>query len=76
MKIKRKENDDLVKFSSLSMGDVFEYEGNLCVKCNYVIDRQNDETYNCLTLDDGFLFCVDDKDLVKPYPNAKLVLED
>lgn len=76
MIIERKENDGLVKFSNLSMGDVFEYERDLFVKCNYVIDRQNDETYNCLTLDDGFLFCVDDKDLVKPYPNAKLVLED
>ena len=29
MKIERKENDDLVKFSSLSVGDVFECEGGL-----------------------------------------------
>lgn len=76
MIIERKENDDLVKFSSLSMGDVFEYERDLYVKFDYVIDRQDGETYNCLTLDNGFLFCVDDRDLVKPYPNAKLVLED
>jgi len=76
MKIERKENDDLVKFSSLSMGDVFEYEGNLYVKSDYVIDRQDDEAYNCLSLHNGFLFCVDDTDLVKLYPNAKLVLGD
>ena len=50
--------------------------GDLYVKSDYVVDRQDDEAYNCLALDDGFLSCMNDRDLVKHYPNAKLVLED
>lgn len=31
---------------------------------------------NCVSLEDGYRKCIDDSFLVKPYPNAKVVLED
>lgn len=76
MKIEKKENNNLVKFGSLKTGDVFEDEGDLYVKNEEIIDRRNDNEYNSLNLIEGCLYFYSDKDMVKPHPNAKLVLED
>ncbi len=76
MKIERKEDSGLVEFGSLKCGDVFEVEGELYIKSEYIMDRKNDYEYNCIILEDGFLYGLADTDKVKHYPNAKLVLED
>ena len=76
MKIERKEDSYLVEFGSLKCGDVFEDEEMLCIKSEEIIDRRDDNEYNSLDLIDGYLHFYSDKDMVKPHPNAKLVLED
>ena len=78
MKIERKESG-LVEFGSLKCGDVFEIDGSkkIWVKTrNFNMDRYPKEPcINCTTID-GEHGLVKDVALVKPYPNAKVVLED
>ena len=76
MKIEVKENNDLVEFGSLKCGDVFEDEEMLCIKSEEIIDRRDDNEYNSLDLIEGYLHFFSGRDMVKPHPNAKLVLED
>ena len=72
MKIERKESNGLVEFGSLNCGDVFEVGVDILIKMPY--DNQSDSDSVNITRN-----CLDncgDKLKVKPYPNAKLVLED
>ena len=77
MKIERKESG-LVEFGSLKCGDVFEYvnDNDIFVKSIDIMDRKDDELYNCVLLENGRLGYFPPDYVVKPYHNAKLVLED
>lgn len=76
MRIERKKSN-LVEFSSLKIGDVFEEDGYTLIKSECIVDRgANNDEYNCLSLDDGYLHHCEPTDKVKHRPDAKLVLED
>lgn len=76
MKIERKENSELVEFGSLKCGDVCEIDDfGIWIKT----ERKNEvglKNVTCLNLTNGEFGLVEDNRLVKPYPNAKLVLGD
>ena len=77
MKIERKENKGLVEFGSLKCRDVFEDIRDNCVWMK--IDLSDIFGYgdvNCISLEDGDREYILDSTKVKPYPNAKVVLED
>ena len=85
MKIERKNNNKWVEFGNLKRKDVFEDKYNhiwMKIDLSLVLDNINYRsdgvgTYmNCVSLEDGYRKCIDDSFLVKPYPNAKVVLED
>ena len=72
MKIERKESNGLVEFGSLKCGDVFVLSDDLFMK----LDNYNTNN-NAVFLPKGQCINIIDKSLkVKPYSNAKLVLED
>lgn len=75
MKIERKENSGLVEFGSLKCGDVFSMveKGEELIFFKFEI---NDDCDNAVCLDNCDRWCFDSEELVKHYPNAKLVLED
>ena len=77
MKIERKEDSGFVEFGSLKCGDVFEVDGDyVFIKTIAITNRKDDEPYNCAVLNDGQLGYFPSDYKVKPYPNAKLILED
>ena len=79
MKIERKENNEIVEFGSLKCGDVFTIEGSYGLFYTYIKTTNVENkygTYNCTVLENGTHHEVEYDALVKPYPNAKLVLED
>ena len=73
MKIERKENG-LVEFGSLKCGDVFKCkkEDDIWMK----IKETSDRCINCIDILDGSHGWLSKDVKVKPYPNARLVLED
>ena len=74
MKIERKESNGLVEFGSLKCGDVFEDAHNIWIKTQCT--EYNDDCINCMSIAVGGRGYLMDDAKIKPYPNAKLVLED
>lgn len=77
MKIERKENNGLVELGSLKCGDVFciENYGYTCMKILKIV-TENETSVNYVNVEDGDFGYICEVTLVKPYLNAKLVLED
>jgi hypothetical protein len=70
-----------IKFGNLGVcgGDVFDYDGNHMMKIKNNIDTgrsiDTDRFYNAVRLTDGTLYIISADALIKPLPNAKLVIE-
>lgn len=65
-----KRNDDSIRFESLTVGDVFEYDGEF-----FMVILLTDNGENVINLRTGELLTFDDSDWVYFLPNAKLVIE-
>ena len=78
MKIERKGNKVMVEFGSLKEGETFEYDydGTFWIKTDEAMVLNTLDTRNCISLSDGSSEYVFDTTKVRPYPNAKVVLED
>ena len=72
MKIERKGNKVMVEFGCLKGGETFEYDGTFWIKTDEALVLNG----NCISLSDGSSEYVFDTTKVRPYPNAKVVLED
>ena len=76
MKIERKGNKVMVEFGSLKGGETFEYDGTFWIKTDEAMVLNTLDTRNCISLSGGSSEYVFDTTKVRPYPNAKVVLED
>ncbi len=72
MKIVYTSNKNKTPFYALVDGDVFEYEGNHMMKIKNNIEGRS---FNAVRLVDGTLYGISDDALLKPLPNARLVIE-
>lgn len=75
MKIERKENSGLVEFGSLKLKEIFgtTEDGEELIFFKFDLESAND---NSMCLNNCDSWCFASKELVKHYPNAKLVLEN
>jgi hypothetical protein len=72
MKIERIDSNPKVTIGKLCYGDVFEYDGNHMIKIRNNIEGRS---FNAVRLVDGTLYGISDDALLKPLPNARLVIE-
>ena len=72
MKIESIDSNPKVTIGKLCYGDVFEYDGNHMMKIRNNIEGRS---FNAVRLVDDTLYGISDDALVKPLPNARLVIE-
>lgn len=78
IKIKDKPSRRRIRFSDLSVGDLFDYGANLYIKTGKLYEEYEDEDSvgNAINLETGFLYYIEDTESVAKYVGAPLEMED